>query len=167
MIPALSIEDKVAKWRKKYVESALHGMPPHITLLFPFKNPKEINTEVINKLKTIFSKITPFSYSLIGINTFPSVIFMEPLEKERFIKLTKKLLKMFPDTSLYGNEFSGINPHLTIARIDNRKEFNHVKMLISKSLESKLPINMASKEAWLMEKKDGEWLIKQKFSFSR
>ena len=49
LIPVLSVEFLVKQLRDKYDPSSLHGIPPHITVLFPFKHPDEIIGEDINK----------------------------------------------------------------------------------------------------------------------
>lgn len=166
LIPVLSADLLIDKWRKKYVESSHHGIPFHITLLFPFIEPEKIHDDVVNRLKDFFLETKQFTYILSKIDTFPNIIFLEPSKKKQFIKLTEGLLKIFPTTSLYEGKFSKINPHATVANLNNAENFNRIRTIISKDLNSKLPIKAVAKEVWLMEKENNEWFIVEKFPFS-
>lgn len=88
-IPTPLADPIIGEWRKKYDQAALHGIPSHITLLFPFKEPSKISEEIIQKLDRIFSNVRQFYFSLEKINTFPNVVFLEPNPRERFIAAAK------------------------------------------------------------------------------
>jgi hypothetical protein len=46
-------------------------MPAHITLLYPFKSPDEIDGLVLDTLSHCFSRFRPLKFSLMTINQFP------------------------------------------------------------------------------------------------
>lgn len=165
LIPVPQADPIVGKWREKYDKVALHGIPSHITLLFPFKNPTEVNEEVIYKLKIIFSKIKKFQFSLTEINTFPGVVFLEPQPKEKFVELTKEIVKYFPENPPYGGKYPSINPHLTIGQLNSSQDINQIKKEISSDIQSKLPIQAIAEEVWLMVEKNNEWSVKVKIPF--
>lgn len=168
LIPVPSADPIISKWREKYDRVVLHGIPSHITLLFPFKDPHQIAQEIIQKLKGIFSNIKQFSFVLDKINTFPNVIFLDPNPREKFIKLTEAIVHVFPENPPYEGKYKSINPHITIAAelTDIIKQTDSLKKQIEADISKNLPIQCVAKEAWLMiEDKNGEWHIRSKFLF--
>ena len=162
LVPIPSADPVVGKWREKYDHAALHGIPSHITLLFPFKNWEEINSEVINKLNVIFSKCKSFQFSLSQINTFPNVVFLEPSPKEKFIQLTQEIVKFFPENPPYRGNYQSINPHLTIGQFNPSQDTNKIKEEIAHDIHTRLPIKATAQEVWLMEKVKGDWSVRIK-----
>lgn len=165
LIPIPRADPIVTKWRKKYDEVALHGIPPHITLLFPFKDPTEIDEEIMSKLQEIFSKVKKFPFSLNEINTFPGVIFLEPSNRELFIHITEEIVKVFPENPPYGGKYPSINPHLTLGQLTKFQDIEKIKEEIIHDIKEKLPINAIAEESWLMENENGEWSTKVRFPF--
>ena len=166
LIPVLNINVIVDKWRKLYDKVSNHGIPAHITLLYPFRHPSVIDDNALSILSNFFNKVSPFQFSLDKINTFPNVIFLEPNPRELFIDLTKQLADIFPDTLPYDGKFPEINPHLTLAQLSEKDDSQIILQNINNDLAPQLPINVIVKEAWLMEEDDnGEWSIRSKFPF--
>lgn len=165
LIPVPVADPIVGKWREKYDEVALHGIPSHITLLFPFKDPKEINEAITNNLESLFSKVRKFSFTLDTINTFPGVVYLEPKQREKFIELTEEIVKIFPENPPYEGKYPSINPHLTISQLSKFQDTDRIKKEISTEIQSKLPVKTLAEEVWLMEENKGEWSLRVKFPF--
>lgn len=167
LIPVPSADPIISKWREKYDKVVLRGIPSHITLLFPFKNPRQISQEIIQKLKGIFSSVKQFPFILDKINTFPKVIFLDPNPREEFIKLTEAIVHVFPENPPYEGKYKSINPHTTIAaELTDIKQTDSLKKQIEADILKNLPIQCVAKEAWLMiEDENGEWHIQSKFPF--
>jgi 2'-5' RNA ligase len=166
LIPVPSADPAVGEWRKKYDDVALHGIPSHITLLFPFKKPSEITQKIIQKLNALFSHVKQFSFTLDNVNTFPNVIFLEPNPKDKFIELTETIVHNFPDNLPYEGKFPSINPHLTIGGLREEQKIHYLKEKIVCDISNKLPIKTKAQEAWLMVKDEsGEWHIHTRFPF--
>jgi len=163
LIPVPAAISIVGKWREKYDPVALHGVPPHITVIFPFKNPDLINDKIINLIRKFFSKVKQFQLSLVRINTFPGVVYLEPEPKEKFIDLIKGIVNIFPENPPFEGKFEKIIPHLTIG--NKLQNLEQAKTEIYQDIISKLPIKALATEASLMESKDGEWSVKEKFPF--
>jgi hypothetical protein len=164
LIPTPAAESIVGKWRKKYDEVALHGIHSHITVLSPFKNPDEIDEKILNQTRTFFLNVHPFEFSLTKVNTFPDVVYLEPEPKEKFIELTKGITSIFPENPWFEGKFKEIIPHLTIG--NKLQNLELVKTEISQDITSKLPMRALATEAWLMESKNDEWSIREKFPFA-
>ena len=162
LIPVLSVGYLVKQLRDKYDSSSLRGIPPHITILFPFKNPNEINEGDINKLRLLFPGVYGFSFALQRISTFSGVVFLEPTEREKFIHLTNEIVRIFPEYPPYKGKFTEINPHLTIGH-ELGDKFDQALIETRRKIKDKLPISVKSQEVWLMESENGTWAVREKF----
>lgn len=166
LIPVPSADPIIGKWREQYDSVVLRGIPSHITLLFPFKNPSEITEEVLSKLSNIFIGMKPFSFVLETIQTFPNVIFLEPKSKEPFIQITEEIVKVFPENPPYEGKYPSINPHATIAQLSDDQDMSAIKKNISEDIDKFLPIQSIATEAWVMvEGEDDNWHRKAVFVF--
>src|SRR5439155_3760547 len=52
------------------------GVPPHITLLFPFV--ARITEDLISDLQDVFAPIAPFAIELREVERFPGVAYLAP-----------------------------------------------------------------------------------------
>src|SRR3990167_3276773 len=104
LIPAPNVDPIIGKWREKY-DSALKGIPAHVTLLHPFKSPLDISEEDISILNEFFSNVSAFDFELYEIGFFPTVLFLEPRPRDIFIELTKQIVQKFPNYPPYGGIF--------------------------------------------------------------
>lgn len=163
LIPVPSADPIVGEWRKKYDEVALHGIPSHVSLLFPFKESSKITLEIIQKLNAIFAEVKQFSFVLEKICTFPSVIYLEPQPREKFITLTENIVRVFPENPPYEGKYPQINPHMTIAQLSDIQNIYVTKEEIARDIVRALPIKALAED---MDEFDGEWSIKMKFCFT-
>jgi hypothetical protein len=56
-------EPLVKPFRDRYDPSAAAGVPAHITLLYPFKPPDEIDSTVLENLRRLFCGFSSFRFS--------------------------------------------------------------------------------------------------------
>jgi len=92
-------EGLVRSFRERYDPSAKAGMPAHITLLYPFKSPNEIDGLVIDTLSHCFSSFQPFKFSLMTIQQFPGdtlYLVPEPEDPFRELALVDKIQRLVP-----------------------------------------------------------------------
>ena len=66
-------EAVVKPFRDQYDPSAAAGMPAHITLLYPFKTPDEVDQMTLDGLRDCFACFEPIPFSLGTIQRFPNV----------------------------------------------------------------------------------------------
>lgn len=165
LVPVPKAEFLVQSLRIKYDPSATQGIPAHITILFPFKNPEMIDREILADLKKAFKKVRRFSFILDKISTFPDVVFLEPSQKEKFIAITNEIVKVFPENPPYEGKFTQINPHLTIGH-KLKEKFNEALIEAKQVTQNSLPVRAVAQEAWLMELRNGLWSIRKKFRFT-
>jgi hypothetical protein len=91
-------------------------MPAHITLLYPFKPPDEIDGVVLDTLRHCFFRFPPFKFSLRAINQFADeTLNLVPEPEYLFRELTLAIWRCYPETPPYRGRYSTVIPHLTVA----------------------------------------------------
>ena len=71
-------EPLVKPFRDRYDPSAAAGVPAHITLLYPFKHPDEVDYAALEDLRRLFQRFAPFRFSLAPIRRFPDAYCIWP-----------------------------------------------------------------------------------------
>jgi 2'-5' RNA ligase len=166
LVPAA--EQLVGSYRKKYDPSAAAGMPAHITLLYPFKPPDEVNEAVLHDLAECFAHFEGFDFSLAAIRRFdPEVLYLAPEPDEPFRQLTLAMRDRFPETPPYGGKYSSIVPHLTVAQVAEEQQFGQIAIEFARIARGRLPIRASATEVVLMDTRAGSWQIRASFKIGR
>jgi 2'-5' RNA ligase len=157
-------EGLVQSFRDRYDPATKAGMPAHITLLYPFKPPNEIDGLVLNTLSHCFSHFQQFKYSLMTINQFPGeTLFLVPEPEDPFRELTLGIWGCYPETPPYRGRYSTVIPHLTVARLIGEHELGAVAREFEQAAHGCLPIQGQAAEVTLMDSKSGRWEINTAF----
>ena len=88
----------VKPFRDQYDPSAAAGMPAHITVLYPFKTPDEVDEVVLDDLRNCFERFAPIQFSLSSIRRFPEALCLVPKPDEPFRQLTLAIWDRCPET---------------------------------------------------------------------
>jgi 2'-5' RNA ligase len=159
-------EELVRSFRDRYDPAAKAGMPAHITLLYPFKSPNEIDGLVLDTLRDCFSRFQPFKFSLTAINQFPvETLFLVPEPEGPFRELTLGIWGCYRETPPYRGRYSTVIPHLTVARLIGEQELGEVAREFEKAAQRRLPIQGQAAEVTLMDSRSGRWEITTTFRF--
>ena len=150
-------------FRDPYDPSASEGVPAHITVLYPFKPPREIDAGVLEKLRRLFARFSPFNFSLAEMRRFPEVLYLAPTPDVPFKKLIQAVADQFPETPPYGGAFAEVIPHLTIAQLADAERLDHVAVEFGRTAGSQLPIHAVAGEVALMDNESGLWRVRTTF----
>jgi 2'-5' RNA ligase len=143
-------------------------MPAHITLLYPFKSPNEIDEAVLDTLRHCFSGFTPFEFSLTAINRFPGeTLYLVPEPEDPFRQLTLAIWGRYPETPPYGGRYSTIVPHLTAAQLVGEQRLGQVARKLEQASQERLPIRAQAAEVALMDTRSGRWEINTAFKLGQ
>src|SRR5216684_218718 len=158
--------EAVAKpFRDQYDPSAAAGMPAHITLLYPFKAPREVDNITLGKLRDCFARFEPIQFSLSNIRRFQiEVLYLAPEPDEPFRQLTLSIWNLFPETPPYGGKWPDVVPHLSVARVTDEAQLTTIADDFAKAAQGKLPIHAIASKVALMEKRSGRWSVRAMFS---
>jgi 2'-5' RNA ligase len=107
---ALTGEDDPAR-RRDWPE----GMPPHVTILFPFVPPELVDESVRAAIAEIAAGVPSFAVGLIQTRRFPQTLYLAPEPPDPFIEIIHAVDARFPDYPPYEGVFEEVIPHLSIA----------------------------------------------------
>jgi hypothetical protein len=153
-----SLTDLIDKWRSSSVEVTNLGVPPHITLLYPWRDAPLLDDD-LEQLRTVLSKHQAFSLCFDRLETFEVGAVYLALQDGRSCKaIMVDLMKAFPDTPPYGGDFLDAVPHLTIAKCDP-ENVQVLKAEIAREL--RLPLEFSVNEIAVMEENaEGHWFTR-------
>jgi len=157
-------EALVRSFRDRYDPSAALGVPAHITLLYPFKPPDQIEDAVIERLSSGFGRFAPISFSLASIQRFPCVVYLTPAPAEPFRALTRAIWSWYPETPPYGGKWPDIIPHLSVASIADAQVLDRLAEEFAQASAGILPVRAIANEVTLLEKRAGSWRTRATFA---
>ena len=115
LVPVAAAEPVVGRWRERLDPSAAWGVPAHITVMYPFIDPRDIDAHLVDRLREMFAGIPPFRFSLVGVRWFQrSVVWLAPEPSQPFRSLTAAVMTEWPALEPYGGAFDEVVPHLTV-----------------------------------------------------
>ena len=143
-------------------------MPAHITLLYPFKSPDEIDGLVLDTLSHCFSHFQQFKYSLMTISQFPvETLYLVPDPEDPFRELTLGIWGCYPETPPYRWRYSTVIPHLTVADRMGEQRLAEVAREFEQASQGRLPIQSHAAEVALMDTRSGRWEINTTFKLGQ
>jgi len=121
VVSLTEIAPVVDVWREQTCEAKPSaGVPPHVTLLFPFAPAADLDDELLKALAEVADAFEPFQLAFRRSGRFPGVLFLLPEPDAPLRTLTTALVARFPAWPPYEGAH-GLNPdpHLTIAQGDD------------------------------------------------
>ena len=139
-------------------------MPAHITLLYPFKSPDEIDRVVLDTLRHCFFRFPPFKFSLRTINQFAhETLYLAPEPEDPFRELTLAIWRCYPETPPYRGRYSTVIPHLSVADHLGEQELTEVALEFEQASQGFLPLQAKAAEVALMDTRSCRWEIDTMF----
>ena len=154
-------EPFVKKWRAKHDWSAQHGVPAHITLLFPFVPTEKIDDRLHADLRALFAAHPAFSFQLARVARFPDeVAWLAPEPADPFKALIEAISSQYPEYPPYEGIHDEVIPHLTVAEGGTELQDE-----VDAALAPALPIEAQARSvALLLEDESGWWSPGQRYS---
>ncbi|HEY2257861.1 MAG TPA: 2'-5' RNA ligase family protein [Variovorax sp.] len=149
-------ERLVADLRERFDATARLGMPAHITLLFPFMDPRQITPELLARAGAALGKVRAFAFRLRRVGRFSATAYLQPEPADSFAEMTAALVRAFPLFPPYGGEHAGVIPHLTVAHGD-ASEAQAAAAALEARLEASGPVQAQCNSAALIGNASGRW----------
>lgn len=144
----------VGRWRAELDPSARRGMPPHITVLYPWMPLDLLTGHDEADLGAIVGAVASFAISLHDIQRFPETLWLDPHPADPFVRLTMAVQARWPEYEPYSGRFSAVVPHLSIGDAVDPDALGHVVADVA----PKLPIEAKVTHLALMALDDeGRW----------
>jgi 2'-5' RNA ligase len=155
-------EPFVARYRQRFDPSARRNVPAHVTILYPFLAPGDVDDEVRECLRAIAISVRAFDYRLRETRRFPVSLYLAPDPDVSFATLTDSVHRAFPDHPPFAGKFDVVVPHVTVAHGDDA-------LLCEIDVELRIalpPAGVAARcdEMVLIENSSGRWEPMQVFA---
>jgi 2'-5' RNA ligase len=162
LIPATAAEPVVARWREQLDPASALGVPAHVTVLYPFVEPRHLSDDVFATVAQLVRSEPAFAYTLGRVCWFGDIVaYLAPEPDQPFRRLTSGLAAAFPAYPPYGGVHDDVVPHLTIG--DGGEP---TRMLAAvEAVEVHLPVHDAAEEVWLMtgSNEPRSWTLHHRF----
>jgi len=165
VVVAIEAEPVVSEWRLRYLrESVERGIPPHLTILFPFAPPAEIGDEMLEALRSLYAPIAGFAYQLVSVEAFSDAAWLAPEPVEPFLELVATTRSAFPAYPPYGDPEYVAVPHCTLGTDEDPVAVDEMVRELRKGLGPRLPIRCHARDVALVgELSNGNWMTRASF----
>jgi 2'-5' RNA ligase len=148
------------RWRVPTVPVASQGVPPHVTLLYPWRLAPVSAADIV-AVSAAVSGVPPFSLTFGTLGRFPGVLYLRPGPDTELRALTQRLAEAFPDTPPYGGQHADPIPHLTVAQADSEEDLARIDEDVARELASHLPLVLDVDKVSVIEQGDsGVWSVR-------
>ena len=163
LVPVAAAEPLVRRHRLARDPVAPLGVPAHITVLYPFVPPDEIDQEVCDAITGVLDRFSAFDFALTDVRTFPDgVLYLAPDPAAPFVAITDALVERWPERPPYHGAFDSVIPHLSVAMVTNGAPAE-----LEAELNGGLPLRTRADVVWLMEgEPENRWAIRAVFPLS-
>lgn len=147
VIAVPAAERAVKEHRARFDRAAAWGVPAHVTVLYPFVPPAELDEDVLRTLAEAARTVPRFRAEWNATGWFgEDVLWLAPDPVEPFRALTTAVFRAFPDFPPYSGEYEDLTPHLTVASDATPAEMRAVE----RQVREHLPISMLITDVQLM-----------------
>jgi 2'-5' RNA ligase len=164
LVPVLEAAPAIAGWWPVWDPPRAQGIPPHITLLFPFLAHAGLDEDLLRELDSLFTATPAFRFALTGTGRFEGgFLTLVPEPAEPFVRLTETLVRRWPDHPPYGGTVEEVVPHLSVLRSRDEELLGRAE----RQLATMLPLETRASEIWLMAHADGAWSLLRRFALAQ
>jgi len=114
IVVRVPVPPAIERLRRRWDRAARMGVPAHVTVLYPFVPPADLDTSVRHALACIAAEHRPFDARFARVGRFPKAVYLAPDPPAPFVTLTEAVAAAFPAFQPYGGVFDEVIPHLTL-----------------------------------------------------
>jgi hypothetical protein len=137
------------------------GVPPHVTLLYPWRS-SPIDDTSVNEVERALRQFEPFTLSLTGVAVFPRGVVYAVVQPDSLLReMARALAAAFPDTPPYSGEYlpGEPTPHLTLAKC-LPDDLDRVAAEIEQHVEGIFPLALPIEAVSIEEELElGNWAV--------
>ena len=149
-------EPVVGEHRARLDQAAGWGVPAHVTVLYPFVSPRDLDLGVLERLARAVASVARFDATYQATGWFGAeILWLEPRPRDRFQALTSAVAAAFPSFPPYGGAHPDVVPHLTVG--DCADELQLVEA--ERHIVPRLPVEglVTSASLWCGSPVPGSW----------
>lgn len=162
-LPLPALDPLVGPWRRRFDPSGTQGVPPHITLLYPFLPPAELDDSVVDALRALFGELGgPGRIRFEQVALSGGLVHLAPAQDGWFRAATQAIVRRWPQCPPYRGKHGDPLPHVTIGYGDPPPPFQE----IAGAIEPALPLILPAPEAHLAVLGGGIWTLRARLPLS-
>ncbi len=119
VVARIPLPSALRRLRARWDPMAAAGVPPHVTILFPYLPVDRLGPEVRSDLASIAERHRPFVVTFERVGRFSTAVYLAPEPAAPFVELTEAIVARFPEFPPYEGVFDEIVPHLTVCESDD------------------------------------------------
>jgi 2'-5' RNA ligase len=166
IVPFQETERAVDRWRRSHTSDGADGMPPHVTLIYPFVDDAQLVAGQITELRNVLARFSAFDMRFTGFGRFdgpPAVLYLDPDPAQAFLEMIDAIAEQFPEFPPFGGQFDSVVPHLTIAYSDEPAVLDAAEQAVA----AHLPISARASEVLVMEHgADDGWRMRHRIALT-
>jgi hypothetical protein len=143
-------EPAVGALRLARDSSAALGVPAHVTILYPFADPADVEEAAI---ADVLASFAAFDFELVCVERFDDgLVWLRPEPSAPFAALVDAVWRRFPEYPPYEGVHDVVIPHLTVSETPVE-------------VDVRLPIAARARGVtWIEEAADGRWSVRREFA---
>jgi 2'-5' RNA ligase len=111
-------EPAVAEHRRHLDRAASWGVPAHLSVVYPFAPPADVDDDVLARLAAAVGTVAAFDCVFPRAEWFGAdVLWLAPEPDAPFRELTRAVVAAFPAHQPYGGRYDDPAPHLTVGEL--------------------------------------------------
>jgi 2'-5' RNA ligase len=115
IVPVPAAEPVVGELRRQLDRAAAWGVPAHVTVLYPFVGPEQVDDGLVGRITELTRAVPAFDCTFGRCGWFgDEVLWLAPEPDRPFRDLTAAFTATFPEHPPYGGEYPEVVPHLTV-----------------------------------------------------
>lgn len=152
-------EPVVGEWRSSLDPSAGHGMPAHVTVLFPWFRARELTRLLLAELRDVAAGCPAFDAGFERVDRFEETLWLAPSPPEPFASLTEAVRRRWPEHPPFEGRFETVVPHLTIADGIDPAANAHVVADVQRRLPLRCRVGEVALMALMAQNRAGRWFV--------
>lgn len=168
LVEVPAAEPVIGRWRLAH-DPVAPGVPAHVTVLFPFRPPDEIDEDALRSIAAIAAATPTFGFELTSVaqfnGQFGGVIWLRPEPERPFRELTGALWEAFPDCPPYEGRHDDPQPHVTVAHCADPDAQAELCRAIEADVARHLPVQATATALTVMssDPDETEWTTLARF----
>jgi 2'-5' RNA ligase len=158
-------EPVVGRLRMRLDENAPLGVPAHVTVLFPFVPPEQLDDTALRRVARALDGVPAFDHTFSRTAWFgDDVVWLAPDDPEPFRDLTRRVHTEFPEHPPFEGAFDDVVPHLTIGHRQARARLEAAE----REVLDRLPVTGRTSAVTLLAQSvpGGRWSVRRTFPLS-
>lgn len=154
-------EPLVESWREKGDPAAAVGLPPHVTLLYPFVDSEALDEGVTGELSWFFDHVDVFDavFERVAVLEDGGVVYLDPVGTG-LDDLAEALARRWPETPPFRGAVAQPHAHLTVVHTDDAG----LREAAVADVQQALPLTVRVRAASLWQcGEDGTWSERARF----